>query len=1255
MNTKLEKDKALRAYYESKYTGSSLPEEYASNPTLKNLMAKEQAIKDYNDVMSNPVFQTSPTGTYGPAPTTGEFVTKTLPQNLYAGALELGANLYKLINLGSKLKKRGYIEKKAYDVALDLLLPKEVAPIAKAVSPIQEPKPTELEKWMSERAETGFKTATDVKLGANKYLAPAQTIGAGIAEAAPSLIATAPIDILVPGVPGVALSSVLQGQAMYNPEDTKSEDNLYNRSTQAFTDTLFGVGFHTGFSLLGKVLRKAPIEVAEKNIMNKVTDSILDNADERIARLPREDFLAYVRAEKPIDDNARQFFSTTEWRDLIRKYGTKVADYPEFVEIKLPTKATGEAGIIGERAMITSPEVDYINELGKAANDTAVNIANRTEDGVKKASFNLLNTIDTLNRDYSYKINKKEIYDLVMKTANNITDIDNYNLAIASREAKEAVWKRLGYASIGTEKMSLPSATKTSLIKDLDKLKKLYGSIQNKGDIETIVNSYNKWALKSGTQDLDSLVRTMNELGFDIGNMPNATPLDRARDIIMFANDVPTKGIKRVTLTPPESINVNQELDNVLRNKPIFTVERPRFVPQGVSNIALKEDKIIQETATPQFQESKIPEVKKLEPATKPTTVPEYKPGSPLTEYLRDVGRGAKELWNEATGFLLDRVAKYGPAGQELATRVRRISAKRIAVAEAIAKDFDTMGLKLLDDSQWENLRLVMENKATPQTKQVADIAPQLKQFFDKYYQAAGLSESGVAKVEFYFPRFLNEAGKRKYAPGFIEEEVKRLVKDNPDLPLLEARAKAEQNWKYMTKNYVGKQGFERERLLKDLSTEYRMKPQEELAAVADAYSRRIPVIEELGPKTELADKLIVQMQDSIPQGMPNREAAIKRARELGETLVDRVIGKYERYDDLNSALKLLSGAHLTGNISPMTALANINQWTNAYLRFGINGLLDANNRSYQKIVKELGMMNEDIGKLMKTSDNASNFVSKAMKLYGMDATERFGYKRTAAATYGAIEKAFETLKLDPSDKAARDLLHSLAMYIEPGSLDAAIKAGKMAPDEMMVGVLTGVQDTMFNRAPGMRPVWADSQIGSVAYSLKSYLFSQLRLMSKAPLHRQAIFFFLMNPILGIPNASVRLLSYKLTNQEDKAQKVFSNPIETFKFLSMANAATYADVLGMFESPSRTVGTLSGGFEPVISTVSAAAQGRNPLMALMRSYALPRNVLNATVSTETQQQLNQPLNKILFPEQKTTGTKFKSNLAPSLGSKMGGF
>ena len=1077
-----------------------------------------------------------------------EYITKRTPQFAKAGGQELLANFIEVLASSAEFP------------SLNMLVPGEKEKAQGRASSIRSV------------SEPLYKEASETKAKANEGLTGLQKlVGVGV-EALPSIAATA----VIPGAKAAGLvnkliagarMNVLQGQLMFNPDDVEGGDTLKNRTVQGTFDAIVSGAMELGLKGAKNFVLK-PIFNLSKDVTNKVFSRVgtrvIENAadmadsgvkqvlDNDVAKISKQDFVDILKGNKPIDDNTRAFFSSDEWKNLAKKYGTTYEGYPDYLEVSSPRQTAEMIKAQGISGYLDEPTVVPTSDLKELVVDAAEKVSRLDDEGATETGKIISEYIDAFVNDYSYKIDKKAIANLVLDTANNIREFDDFNASVMAREVKKAMMDGIDRAGATQE------------VVYLKRISNLVGS--RVSDPLSVLNSYDRWASKNGAMKWDEVAQALNENGFEIDTQSPT-------DLIDFAKKIPTKKDLLVVPTPPKEIDIDTAINNAVQTS-AKQVESPfvafkESVPVDVPTTTT--DKLIQNL--PEDIAKKVDSGEALIDTSSIDVDNMEKPT--LTERVQDVTRKATRIFPYS--FESDVVETYGKFGKELVARGRRAIYKSLGAKDELIKANQDMGLKLLTPEELLNVRQIVEGKAAPLNERTAKVSQQLRYLFGEWADKTQVEE----KITNYYPRYLNEEGKEAFSHATDSSEIvseiakEKGITKNEALNILKNSVKRSQR----------KGAFEFPRVLQDLPDKYRMNPLDEILSWENEASRRFGVIDEFGKNAEIARKLV---SDMALQGKSLKEQI--HISNIGEEYLNKIIGKSGNYTDLSKVFSFLKQSMVSSKLSPLTTVANEMQgFVNSYLDNGWRGVWDANNKANDTLLKGIGIDNlrGKIGDEFKASD----FAEKWLNWIGMEASEKRGILRSARASFSAINRAFELLKKNPSDIKAQSFLNDYGMFVDEGSLEKALKTGAIPELEMRMGVLEGSRKKMFFQVPGERPSWATTQAGSVAYVFHNYMLSQLRLLRDAPLDRKLIYVMLLAPLTG---TSVMLLRNAISGRENP--KTFG---EWFVKASTAGAVTPIDVIQATQNDSRLLNYLAGGYSPLVDVIT----GQNVAKTAVKNFA----------------------------------------------------
>lgn len=542
--------------------------------------------------------------------------------------------------------------------------------------------------------------------------------------------------------------------------------------------------------------------------------------------------------------------------------------------------------------------------------------------------------------------------------------------------------------------------------------------------------------------------------------------------------------------------------------------------------------------------------------------------------------QGAKKWFtkNNPLSFESDKIQTYGKSGQELVTRVRRAWAKSVELKEEYRQINQQTGITKFTPDELTNLRDAIEKGAVPVSERVANAAVVYKDMFKKGASLLEIPEG--EQLPNYFHRKITKEGLVGLGKVTETSELAKSVAKSKGISITEAVD--------LLRGSIRKAGAERSRLLPDeLASQIRETPLNEILHWQEDAARRVGVVSELGkdairtggqqlPLT--ASRLIDDMVSQAKN--PGEDIHI---RKIAGEYVDKIIGRSGNYSDMQGALRFLKSSMVVSKLNPATALANSFQGlASSWGDYGVRGLLDTMNKSNDVFINKLGFNNlkKDIsGEAAGQVSRMDKFTSAYLKGIGMDKTEQTNFMQAARSTIAANKRAFEALKKNPNDKIARAALEKEGMFIEPGSLEQALKNGAMPDSELAMGTIEGVRRKMFPMAPGERPAWAATPVGSTAYIFHNYLLSQLKLISTWPVHRQILYYGIIAPTLGVPPLILRRVM--------QGKELPQSPEEWFLQAAQSGPGTPFDAYKTVSNPEFLSNYITGGFSPVAEIVTA--------------------------------------------------------------------
>lgn len=591
------------------------------------------------------------------------------------------------------------------------------------------------------------------------------------------------------------------------------------------------------------------------------------------------------------------------------------------------------------------------------------------------------------------------------------------------------------------------------------------------------------------------------------------------------------------------------------------------------------------------------------EPAIAENSIVENPTGS---KSIRDrIGSARNEFTKSrlnVLGFESDKVGAYGKPGKELVTRVKRAYARTMGTKQEFRNINKSIDLEALTPDEAINIRDVIEGRSQPINPKVQNITQKLTEMFDTWG-----AKTKVKKIENYFPRRLNEKGQTEFAKISTNDAIVQHIAKERNISPSDAIE--------LIRGSVRKGAFEHERILSHIPDQWREDPIKEILSWQEEVSRRYGVIEELGKNVktvegkqipEFAKKL---MDEMVQQGKTTQEQGY--IKNQASNYLDRIIGRTDNYSDpiLMNVTKALKTGMVVSKLNPLTTVANeLQGFINSYVDYGVKGLADSMKSGGDELIKQTGIT----GMKSKIFDefSAGKFAENWMKGIGMEASEQRGFSRTARSTYGAINRAWEAVKKNPNDTEAIKLLKDHAMFVDDATLAKAIKTGTIPPEEMQIGIVTGVQNKMHFFSPGERPAWASNPVGSTAYMFHNYLLAQMKLLSKAPLHRQLAYLSVVAPVTGIPILVLRrtIQAFLSGNEVDLPK----NPADWFIQGSASGSGTPADLAEVARNPQFLLSYILGGFSPLAEVASSrnlpktAIRNFTPGGTMLQNWMFPK-------------------------------------------------
>lgn len=512
-----------------------------------------------------------------------------------AGALETGASILSAIN--SLLKTKGTL----YSL------------------PVKEK--NTLTNW----ADTLRKKSIEIKDQELGDKTGGQKFVSGVAEFAPGTVLSS---LIIPGsgqvkagAKGLQLLSklvkpvvgeIVESQLIYNPLEHEGENQIIARTNAAIDDVVsYGIFKGAAKTVKGVVknLVIKPMKYAVENVTSKIfkkmETEVFDNFSSMISagvndvldgdtiKLDRAAFLDVVTGRAPIDSNTREFFSTPEWKNIVAKYGTNFEDYPEVLRVNKPQTATDVVAGYGISGFLSAPKEDMYKRLANDIYDIAGKAARFSDNEVKGKSGELgllFNFMDGLEGQYSIKVDRNKVADLIKDTTSYIRELDDYNLGITNAEMKQG---------------TIDALVSANVYDNLRMLKNIM-SLSKSDNYDGMIASYDKWARKSGTYASDELIEELRNIGFNI---------DGNDALAEMAADLPTKtALASLTkeLKAPEKLDV----DKMIREAITISerqIEAPRVIASStlnkianneLKNAIIPESEIIEKQTRASFSEA---------------------------------------------------------------------------------------------------------------------------------------------------------------------------------------------------------------------------------------------------------------------------------------------------------------------------------------------------------------------------------------------------------------------------------------------------------------------------------------------------------------------------------------------------------------------------------------------------------------------------------------------------------------------------
>jgi hypothetical protein len=1007
----------------------------------------------------------------------------------------------------------------------------------------REPTHEELLAWGKEAQPVKAKQkelrskAKETKAVAGEGLSIPQMLGAGISEYLPSVLLTSGVgslggQLLGGGtkakIAGLIGQEVLESQLVFNPEEYDKDNQLEGRMQAALID-LATVGVVKGTLRVFKKMAGA-VGVTSDPVVQAATEPVLEKSSE-VYQLSSKDFLDIIHGRKVMTDESRKFFSSPEWVSIARKYGARYDGYPDILTVRAPNAIENVVQAQGVMGLLEAPNKSLAGDIKQMVNEIASSAARgemNVVEGKSKMLKVLFGALDE-SREYGLVVNKSKIGQVVSDLTRYMREVDDFNYQVAQKEIRNIAYNSMQEAGIYDAMLGM---------------KRLANLSNNKADPDSLLQAYETWAIKNSQPTSDELAQVLWQKGFTVTD---------GNELAELAKHLPTKADIAYKLEVPKPYDFNMAMDEAIKVKQ-FNIEAPTHISKTeISNVASKDGLIENLTKT---------EAKSVDAGE--AIIDQYE----ITKEALDTPAFWDNLRNKSVrnfpyAFESSIVASYGKAGKRLVTSSRRAAYKSLIAKEEFMEFNRKVGVNLLTDEEWINVRRVMEGKEPPLNENTGAMVKELQVEFAKWADLTDIDKN--KRIAAYFPRFLSDKGRKSLGQATSGSEIVKKIAQKEGISLQEAMGRLR---KAIEKS-KRKGSFEFPRILDDVPEEYRRNPLDELFAWQNDVSRRYGVIQELGKDLRHGLQLI---NDMALMGKTVDEQ--EHIGSLGKKYLDKVIGKSGNYTDIAPVYSYLKTTMVVGKLNPLTSVANEMQaFISAYLDDGIKGVADTNKAVDDKLIKSLGL--DNIRGKIGDEFGAESFAAKWMKRIGMESSEIRGFKRSANSSYHVIHRAWDALKKNPGDVKAAKVLNKYGLFPEDDGLARALKSGVLPDDELKMGILEGVRRKMFFQIAGERPGWATTPHGSVAYIFHNYLLSQLRLLKDSPLGRQIVYLGLIAPLTGLPIMTLRRV---ITGRE-----MPQSPIEWYVGSSTAGSATPLDIVESAKTPQRFISLAFGGYSPLLN------------------------------------------------------------------------
>jgi len=364
--------------------------------------------------------------------------------------------------------------------------------------------------------------------------------------------------------------NALMSAMLYNPEAHPGKKQLGEFINQTATNFVFGAAAHAAGKAISYVTIK-PMEAAADIVVNKINDylsedvmkslvpSMLGKFDENTVTVNGKEILDMVTGKKTTFDST--FFSSPDWKDVVKKYGVNPDNYPDRVTVNRPAPMP----VIESVEVPKLSSADLHEVMGYHAKDAAASLA---QGDVKGYSGNMavMNEVAGAMEKKGYTIDRSGLVKAVSSYADYQRAYDDFSLSVTDQEFKKSM---------------ISDMDTKGLLKPIQAIKRLYNLVQGNPNYtdQKIADLYSVWASKNNLGGFDELGEALRNEGYDVGeNDPTK--------LIEFAKSFPTVADSTKTITPPDPVqppNVEAYVSVPKRN-----IEQPFMMTQAELDLQTK-------------------------------------------------------------------------------------------------------------------------------------------------------------------------------------------------------------------------------------------------------------------------------------------------------------------------------------------------------------------------------------------------------------------------------------------------------------------------------------------------------------------------------------------------------------------------------------------------------------------------------------------------------------------------------------------